>query len=42
MKMIVIDAGHGGSDSGVSANGIVEKDYALKMSQYQYDRFKKF
>jgi LysM repeat protein/N-acetylmuramoyl-L-alanine amidase len=36
---IVIDAGHGGNDLGNSANNIIEKDYALKISNYQYDRF---
>ena len=29
---------HGGSDPGTSANGIVEKDYTLKISQYMADR----
>ena len=40
MKKIVIDAGHGGSDGGATANGIVEKDYTLKISNYMYDRLK--
>ena len=31
---IVIDAGHGGKDSGTVNNGIVEKDYTLKISKY--------
>ena len=34
MKKVVIDPGHGGSDPGTIANGIVEKDYTLKISQY--------
>ena len=33
-KKVVIDAGHGGSDSGAAANGIVEKDLTLKISKY--------
>ena len=37
---IVIDPGHGGSDSGAVGNGIVEKDLTLKISKYMYDRFK--
>ncbi len=39
-KKVVIDAGHGGTDSGASANGIIEKDINLKISKYMYDRFK--
>lgn len=38
LKKIVIDAGHGGSDPGTIANGIVEKDYTLKISKYIHDR----
>ncbi len=33
-KKVVIDAGHGGKDSGTVNNGIVEKDYTLKISKY--------
>ncbi len=40
MAKIVIDAGHGGSDSGAQGNGIIEKDLTLKISQYMYDLFK--
>lgn len=39
-KKIVIDAGHGGADSGAVGNGIVEKDLTLLISNYMYDRFK--
>ncbi len=37
-KKVVIDPGHGGADPGTSANGIVEKDYNLKISQYMSKR----
>ena len=30
LKKIVVDPGHGGSDPGTSANGIVEKNINLK------------
>lgn len=30
-KIIVLDAGHGGSDPGASGNGLIEKDLTLKM-----------
>ncbi len=38
-KKIVIDPGHGGSDPGTSANGIVEKDKTLQISNYLHQRF---
>ena len=34
IKYVIIDPGHGGKDPGTSANGIVEKDYNLKISKY--------
>ena len=37
-KKVVIDPGHGGADPGTSANGIVEKDYNLRISQYMSNR----
>lgn len=37
---VVIDAGHGGSDPGASGNGIIEKEYALKIAEYLNNRFK--
>ena len=40
MKKVVIDAGHGGKDSGTINNGIVEKDYTLKISNYINNRLK--
>lgn len=39
LKKIVVDPGHGGSDPGTSANGIVEKDINLQISKYMNDRF---
>ena len=40
IRGIVIDAGHGGDDPGAVGNGIIEKDYTLKISKYMYDRLK--
>ena len=37
---VVIDPGHGGTDSGATGNNQYEKDYTLKISKYMYDRFK--
>lgn len=39
-KKVVIDAYRGGDDIGSSANGIVEKDFNLNISEYIYDRLK--
>lgn len=39
-KKMVIDAGHGGSDSGAIGNGIIEKNLTLDISKYMYDRLK--
>lgn len=38
--MGITGASHGGADPGAIGNGITEKDYTLKISQYMYDRFK--
>lgn len=40
MAKVVIDAGHGGIDSGAVGNGIIEKDLTLKISNYIYNRLK--
>ena len=40
MAKVVIDAGHGGEDPGASSNGIIEKEYTLKISEYIYNRLK--
>ena len=40
VKSVVIDPGHGGTDSGASGNNMLEKDYNLLISQYMFDRFK--
>ena len=36
---IIIDAGHGGIDSGAVGNNLLEKDLTLKVSQYMQKRF---
>ena len=38
-KKVVIDAGHGGIDTGAIGNGIVEKDLTLKIAKYIKSRF---
>ena len=40
LRGIVIDAGHGGNDPGAVSGNNYEKDYALAMSKYLYDRFR--
>lgn len=40
VRKIVIDPGHGGTDSGAVGNNNLEKDYTLLISKYMYDRFK--
>ena len=37
---VVIDAGHGGVDSGARGSNIFEKEYNLLISKYMYDRFR--
>ena len=39
-KKIVIDAGHGGTDSGAIGNGIIEKELTLKIATYIADRLR--
>ena len=38
-KKVVIDAGHGGIDTGAVGNGIIEKDLTLKIAKYIKKRF---
>lgn len=38
LKKVVLDAGHGGDDPGTIANGITEKDYTLKITNYIHNR----
>ena len=38
--MIVIDPSKGGRESGVTGNGIVEKDYNLLISEHIFNRLK--
>ncbi len=40
MKKVVVDAGHGGVDPGASGNGVIEKEYNLRIANYIYDRLK--
>lgn len=37
---VIIDAGHGGVDSGARGSDTLEKDYNLLISKYMYDRFR--
>ena len=37
---IIVDAGHGGIDSGAVGNNLLEKDLNLKAAQYLYNRLK--
>ena len=37
-KLIIVDAGHGGIDSGAIGNGLQEKDLNLKAATYIYNR----
>lgn len=39
-KSIIIDAGHGGNDSGATGFGVREKEWALEISKYQFQRLK--
>ena len=40
VRKVIIDPGHGGTDSGATGNNLLEKDYNLLISKYMYDRFK--
>ncbi len=37
---VIVDAGHGGVDSGAVGNGMEEKNLTLQASQYMYDRLR--
>ena len=37
---IIIDPGHGGTDSGASGNDIIEKNMTLAISRIMYDELK--
>ncbi len=36
--MVIVDAGHGGSDPGAIGNGLQEKDLNLKAAEYMFER----
>lgn len=38
IRRVILDPGHGGDDPGTISNGIVEKDYTLKISEYIHNR----
>ena len=40
MSELIIDVGHGGSDHGAVNKGVREKELNLRISLYQYERFK--
>lgn len=40
MLDLYLDPGHGGNDPGANGFGVKEKDWTLKMTLYQYKRFK--
>ena len=40
VKKVIVDAGHGGVDSGAVNGNIYEKDFNLKAAQYIYDRLR--
>ena len=37
-RLVIVDAGHGGIDSGAVGNGLLEKDLTLQASKYMYQR----
>ena len=39
-KSIIIDVGHGGTDTGATGFGVREKDWNLRISLYQFNRLK--
>ena len=39
-RKVIIDAGHGGIDSGAVGNNLLEKDLTLQASKYMYNRLK--
>ena len=37
-ELVIVDAGHGGMDSGAVSNNLQEKDLTLEVSKYIYNR----